>query len=187
MISGTIHAAYINYGQCCVCRCLVQRLHPAMGIHGIVHELVGWASPTKWRIICGTIHAAYINYGQCCVCRCLVQRLHPAMGRHGIVLVLVSWTPLSTWHFTCVIIHATCMNYGQYYACRCLVQRLHPAMGRHSIVLRTCKLNSTIYMAFDLCYHPCRMHELWSIPCLPMSGAETASSHGQTRHSTSYL
>ena len=105
------------------------------------------------------------------------------MDRHGIVLVLVSWTPLSTWHFTCVIIHATCMNYGQYYACRCLVQRLHPAMGRHSIVLRTCKLNSTIYMAFDLCYHPCRMHELWSIPCLPMPGAETASSHGQTRHS----
>ena len=164
-----------------------------MGRHGIVLVLVSWPLLSTWRMISGTIHAAYINYGQCCVCRCLVQRLHPAMGIHGIVHELVGWasptkwTPLSTWHFTCVIIHATCMNYGQYYACRCLVQRLHPAMGRHSIVLRTCKLNSTIYMAFDLCYHPCRMHELWSIPCLPMSGAETASSHGQTRHSTSYL
>ena len=79
------------------------------------------------------------------------------------------------------------MNYDQCHACRCLVQRLHPAMDRHGIVLRTCKLNSTIYMAFNLCYHPCRMHELWSMPCLPMSGAGTASSHGQTRHSTSYL
>ena len=68
------------------------------------------------------------------------------------------WAPLSTWHLTCVIIHAACMNYGQYHACRCLVQRLHPAMGRHGIVLRTCK-NPTIYMTFDRCYHPCRMHE----------------------------
>ena len=56
---------------------------------------------------------------------------------------------------------------------------------RHSTC--TCKLNSTIYMAFHLCYHPCHMHELWSILCLPMSSAETASSHGQTQHSTSYL
>ena len=41
-------------------------------------------------------------------------------------------------------------------------------------------------MAYDLWYHQCCVHKLWSILCLPMVGAcaETASSHGQTQHST---
>ena len=89
-----IHAAYINYGQCRVCRCLVQRLHSAMGRHGIALVHVSWASLSTWRMIVGTILALYINYGQYCVCRCLVLRLHPVMGRHGMVLMLVSWALL---------------------------------------------------------------------------------------------
>ena len=91
----TIHAAYINYGQCRVCRCRVQRLHSAMCRHSITLVLVSWASLSTWRMIVGTILALYINYGQYCVCWCLV-RLHPAMGRHDIVLMLVSWALLST-------------------------------------------------------------------------------------------
>ena len=41
-------------------------------------------------------------------------------------------------------------------------------------------------MAYDLWYHQCCVHKLWSILCLPVAGAcaETASSHGQTQHST---
>ena len=137
----TIHAAYKNYGHCCVCRWLVhaQRLHPAMGRHEIELMLVSWTLPSTWRMICGTINAAYINYGQYCVCRWLVhaQRLHPAMGRHEIELMLVSWTLPSTWRMICGTINAAYINYGQYCVCRWLVhaQRLHPAMGRHSIVL----------------------------------------------------
>ena len=100
-ICGTIHAAYINYGQCCACRWLLQKLLSAMGRHGIVLVLVSWALLSTWCMIGGAIHAAYINYGQCCVCRCLVQRLHPAMGRHGMILMLVSWALLSI----CNIIH----------------------------------------------------------------------------------
>ena len=49
-----------------------------------------------------------------------------------------------------------------------------------------CKLSFTIYMAYDMWYHQCCVHKLWSMLCLPVAGActETASSHGQTRHST---
>ena len=47
-----------------------------------------------------------------------------------------------------------------------------------------CKLSFTIYISYDLWYHPYCVHKLWSMPCLPMSGAETAFSHGQTRHRT---
>ena len=47
-----------------------------------------------------------------------------------------------------------------------------------------CKLSFTIYISYDLWYHPCCVHKLWSMLCLPMAGAETAFSHGQIRHST---
>ena len=57
MICGTIHAAYINYGQCHVCRCRVQRLHPAMGRHGIVLMLASRALLST----CSIIHVAYIE------------------------------------------------------------------------------------------------------------------------------
>ena len=111
----TIHAAYKNYGHCCVCRWLVhaQRLHPAMGRHEIELMLVSWTLPSTWRMICGTINAAYINYGQYCVCRWLVhaQRLHPAMGRHSIVLALVSRASLSTWCMIGGIIHVAYLEW----------------------------------------------------------------------------
>ena len=157
-------------------------LHPARGRHGKV--LISWALLFTWRMICCTSHAAYINYDQYCVCRCLVQRLHPNMGRHSIVLALVSWALLSPWHMICGTIHAAYINFGQYCVCRCLVQRRHPAMGRHNHSTCICKLNFTICTAYDLWCHPCCIHKLWSILCLSMSGAETASSHGQARHST---
>ena len=95
------------------------------------------------------------------------------------------------------------MNYGQYYACRCLVQRLHPAMGRHSIVLRTCKLNSTIYMAFGRrkLQSSVSLALVWGIHRRPVNSMNkwpvtwknvsiddvimgTAFSHGQTWHNT---
>ena len=72
--------------------------------------------------------------------------------------------------------------------CRWLVhaQRLHPAMGRRGIVfaLVSWALLSTWRMICGTIHAACRNHG--QCLCLPMVGAcaETASSHGQTRHST---
>ena len=80
MIGGTIRAAYINYGRYCVCRCLVQRLHPAMGRHGTVLVLVSWALLST----CSIIHAAYIELANTVPAdvRCILLWHHN--GRHGV-------------------------------------------------------------------------------------------------------
>ena len=94
MICGTIHAAYINYGQCHVCRCRVQRLHPAMGRHGIVLMLASRALLST----CSIIHVAYIERVNT-VPADVWCRLHSSHGqtRHSTCTCKLSFTIYMAW------------------------------------------------------------------------------------------
>ena len=110
--------------------------------------------------------------------------LHSDMGRHGIVLVNVklNFTIYMPYHPCCVQKLWSMLCLPMVGACA----ETASSHGQTRDNTYACKLNLTIYMAYDLRYHQCCVHKLWSILCLPVAGAcaETASSHGQTQHST---
>ena len=104
----------------------------------------------------------WVGYDQCCVCWWSDDRLHSPMGRLSTEFVFCTMEPVYSDHNFFVV-----------------------PQDRWSLLTGViCKLSFTIYISYDLWYHPCCVYKLWSMPCLPMSGAETASGHGQTWHST---
>ena len=147
MIWGTIHAAYTNYDQCCVCRWLVhaQRLHPAMGRHGIVLALwveLYYLHGVWW--IGGIIHAVYLEWVNTVPadvwCRNYIQ----------------PWADIC---ITC----AAYAEYGQCCACCWSGAQRHLTISRHGMEIIFCMPSLTMYLTNDLSFHLCCVGGLWSM------------------------